>query len=178
MNNTNTTDPCRKFPTLSQNQQRLRPELMRMSLARVQDRHQLIHKEVPPVKPSPLWVICQVSTARMDALDWIIYIYVCVCVYIYIYIYIYTAVCKTFESLIHISIWIYRVHCGKGSTRKFTSSQSNVGKNVIFSKYGAWISSCVYILIIFMHDALHICIYLYQGLKSFANSTKQNPIYS
>ena len=29
------------------------------------------------------------------------------------YIYIYTAVCKNVEPLIYISIYIYRVHCGK-----------------------------------------------------------------
>ena len=38
---------------------------------------------------------------------------------------------KKFEPLIYISISIYRVHCGKGSTRKFTSSQNNMDKHVI-----------------------------------------------
>ena len=33
--------------------------------------------------------------------------------YIHIYIYIYTAVCKNFEPLTYISIYIYGVHCGK-----------------------------------------------------------------
>ena len=64
-------------------------------------------------------------------------------------IYIYISVCKNFEPLIYISISIYRVHCGKGSTRTFTSSQSNVDKHVISWIYWAWIYSCGYMLMIF-----------------------------
>ena len=77
-----------------------------------------------------------------------------------------------FEPLIYISIYIYRVHCGKGSTRKFTSSQSNLDKHVISSIYWAGISSCGHMLIIFCtqecflklkpsHNPLHISIYWY-----------------
>ena len=44
-------------------------------------------------------------------------------------------ICKNSEPLIYISINIYRVHCGKGSTRKFTSNQSNLDKLVISSIY-------------------------------------------
>ena len=50
-------------------------------------------------------------------------------------IYKYTAVYKNFEPLIYISIYIYRVHCGKGSTRKFTSRQTNLDKHTISSIY-------------------------------------------
>ena len=35
-----------------------------------------------------------------------------------------SAVCKNCEPLIYISIYICQVHCGKGSTKTFTSSQS------------------------------------------------------
>ena len=55
-----------------------------------------------------------------------------ICMYIYICL-------QTFWVL---DIIIYGVHCGKCSTRKFTSNQSNVDKHVISSIYWAWISSC------------------------------------
>ena len=49
-------------------------------------------------------------------------------------IYMYTAVCKTFETLIYISIYIYGVHCGKvlileigpGCKNSLTSSHRNI----------------------------------------------------
>ena len=46
------------------------------------------------------------------------------------------------------------MHCGKDSTRKFTSSQSNVGKYVIYSICWAWISSCGYMLMIFLRPGI------------------------
>ena len=70
----------------------------------------------------------------------------------------------------------------------FTSNQSNVDKHVISSICWAWISSCDYMLMIFLHQGMFskiktfprctpyiiICIYwyiyIYQGLKPFANS--------
>ena len=82
-------------------------------------------------------------------------------------VYVYTAVCNNLEPLIYISISIYRVHCGKGSTWKCTSSQSNVDKHVISSIYWPWISSRGYMLMIslrpgtFLKLNLHICIYWY-----------------
>ena len=66
----------------------------------------------------------------------------------------YIAICKNFEPFIYISIYIYGVHCGKGPTKKITSSQSNVDKHVISSIYWGGISSCGYMLMIFLRPGM------------------------
>ena len=99
------------------------------------------------------------------------------------YIYIYTAVCKNFEPLIYISIYIYGVHCGKvvilenilgrkKMCKKSTCSHRKIFLLNILKMFiqitlpGSKFSSAT---LPTMHS-----IYLYtdgyQGLKSFANS--------
>ena len=92
-------------------------------------------------------------------------------------IYVYTNVYQGLKIFANGCIYIY-IYCGKGSTRKFTSSQSNLDKHAISSIYWGGISSCGYMLMIFCaqerflklkpsHNALDICIYWYISRAQF-----------
>ena len=62
-------------------------------------------------------------------------------------------------------MYIYGVHCGKGSTSKFTSIQSKVEKHAISSIYWAGISPCVYMLLTFL------CPGMFSKIKTFPQCT-------
>ena len=55
--------------------------------------------------------------------------------------------------------------CGKGSTRKVTSRQTNLDKHAIYSIYWAGISSCGYMLMIF------VCPGMFSKTKTFPQCT-------
>ena len=66
----------------------------------------------------------------------------------FIHTYTYTAVCKTFEPLIYISIYIYGVHCGKvlilenvPGRKKILNIQPQEGNNTqlhVYPNYPGW----------------------------------------
>ena len=91
----------------------------------------------------------------------------------HIYIYIYIAVCQKFEPLIYISIWIYRVHCGKVPLENLLPARVIIFVHpVMFSKIKTFPQCTPYMYILiyikgskFLQRAVYI--YLYPVIAYF-----------